>query len=221
MNRRWVLFVCGAVFLVLISCQEKKGPATQAPAEATVAQAADRDLDTSKSVELDQPPVLVKRVIPKYPESAKVAGLEGTVWVKALVGLDGSVKKAVLVKQEGAPEFESSALEAAKQMAFGPAKSKGQPVEFWVTIPFRFALEKSKDAPGLSSLKHPDNESYVEGYLEALKQTLEKSKSTLAELRKTKRDTGELEKDVLTLTKRVELVEGQLNKLRTNRTTRR
>jgi TonB family protein len=86
-------------------------------------------------------PVPVKQVNPEYPKEAKRLNIEGTVWVKCLVDNNGSVKKAEVLKAD-AKLFIEPAIDAAKQWKFTPAQRDGKPVETWVTIPFRFRLEK-------------------------------------------------------------------------------
>jgi TonB family protein len=94
-------------------------------------------------VEFDKAPAIIKRVNPVYPEIARKAGLEGTVWVKMWVDKEGKVKKAVIQKS-GSEIFDQSALDAATQFVFQPALNKNSPVEVWVSIPFHFKLTGSK-----------------------------------------------------------------------------
>jgi TonB family protein len=90
---------------------------------------------------VDKQPMPIQQVIPEYPDSARIAGLEGTVWVKVLIGEDGSAKKAEVMKSD-ADVFNESAIRAALQMTFSPAISKGQPIAVWAALPFRFKLNK-------------------------------------------------------------------------------
>jgi TonB family protein len=96
-------------------------------------------------VEFDKAPSIIKRVNPVYPEIARKAGLEGSVWVKMWVDKEGKVKKAVIQKS-ASDIFDQAALDAAKQFAFQPASSKDRPVEVWVSIPFHFKLNGLKPA---------------------------------------------------------------------------
>ena len=93
----------------------------------------------------DPMPTLVKRADPAYPKSALEAGIEGTVYVKALVDTDGKVAKVEIIKSD-AKELDKAALDAAKKFTFEAAVSGGKPVEVWVTIPFKFKLADGKDA---------------------------------------------------------------------------
>jgi TonB family protein len=81
-----------------------------------------------------------------YPEDALQKNIEGTVWVKALVSKEGRVKKAVVIKRiDGSESLERAALDSAIQMTFKPAFLNNQPVEFWVSIPFKFKLASSQE----------------------------------------------------------------------------
>jgi TonB family protein len=80
-------------------------------------------------------PVPLKMVRPELPDSRKT--VKGTVWVKCLIGTDGRVKKAEVMKADSETLIEP-ALRAAKEWLFTPAKLNGKPVETWAAIPFRF-----------------------------------------------------------------------------------
>jgi len=96
-------------------------------------------------VPVEKPPQIVRRVMPKYPEMAMRAGLEGKVWVKILVDKEGKPRKAVVIKST-TEIFNEPACEAAMQFLFTPAVMNNGPVKVWVSIPFTFIL---KDAvPG-------------------------------------------------------------------------
>ena len=91
-------------------------------------------------IPVEKQPQIVKRVIPKYPDMAIRAGLEGTVWVKILVDKDGMPKKAVVIKST-AELFNDEAVKAAMGFIFTPAVMNNGPVKVWVSIPFKFTLK--------------------------------------------------------------------------------
>ena len=99
--------------------------------------------DETAFVPVDVKPVPIKQVQPQYPESARLSGKEGVVWLKCLVGKNGKVSK-VKVVQSDTPIFDEAAISAALQWKFSPAKIKGKPVEVWAAIPFKFKLDKGK-----------------------------------------------------------------------------
>jgi len=78
---------------------------------------------------------------PPYPRLAEQAGLEGLVWVKALVGSDGTVKDAVVYKSSGTPSLDDAATAAAPRCRFKPAIQNGRPVAMWVTYKVEFILQ--------------------------------------------------------------------------------
>jgi protein TonB len=79
---------------------------------------------------------------PAYPRLAEQAGLEGLVWIKALVASDGSVRDAVVYKSSGTPALDEAALGAAPGCRFKPAIQNGRPVAMWVTYKVNFELQK-------------------------------------------------------------------------------
>ncbi|MEO0092819.1 MAG: TonB family protein [candidate division WOR-3 bacterium] len=76
---------------------------------------------------------------PTYPEAARLAGIEGTVVVEALVDVDGKIIDARILKSAN-PALDEAALRAASQARFTPAKQRDMFVRVWVSIPFRFTL---------------------------------------------------------------------------------
>lgn len=90
-------------------------------------------------VAYEQAPVVIKSVTPKYPELARRAGMEGTVYVRVWVTKEGKVRKVEIQKSD-AEIFNQAAIEAAEQMVFTPAVQGGSPVSVWVAMPFKFKL---------------------------------------------------------------------------------
>lgn len=94
-------------------------------------------------VPYEKEPTVVKQVLPKYPELAQRAGLEGTVFVKVWVDKEGKVRQVVIQKSD-AEIFNEAAKEAAKQWVFTPAVMQKGPVSVWVSIPIKFRLTGNK-----------------------------------------------------------------------------
>jgi len=92
---------------------------------------------------IDVAPKPLKWVKPFYPNSAKKAGLEGKVWVQALVDKYGKVKDAKCIKEGSVnPDiFCESAILAAKQCEYSPALSNKKPVASWVQYEVEFSLK--------------------------------------------------------------------------------
>jgi protein TonB len=94
----------------------------------------------------DEPaPVLRKlRVVemrpPDYPPSARRQGIEGTVRVRVLVGPDGRVIQALVVKTSGEDILDAAALKAVVDWIFEPAQLNGEAVRAWASVPIAFKL---------------------------------------------------------------------------------
>lgn len=99
------------------------------------------DEDPPDFVPVEQQPVPIKQVNPDYPEIARRAGVEGTVWVKILVDKEGKAKKAVIMKSDN-EIFNENAIKAALGWVFTPAMMNNGPVAVWAAVPFRFKLNK-------------------------------------------------------------------------------
>lgn len=94
--------------------------------------------DTVKDVYVETMPEAIHRAAPRYPESAREHGIEGIVWLLALVGKDGTVHDAVVV--DGPKELRNAALAAVWQWTFKPAMANHDPVPVWVGAPVKFSL---------------------------------------------------------------------------------
>lgn len=84
-------------------------------------------------------PEVITRVTPEYPPLAVRAGIEGRVVVQMLVGKDGHVREATVVRST-ADCLNDAALEAARGFLFTPAYMNNGPVAVWITVPFNFRL---------------------------------------------------------------------------------
>jgi len=76
----------------------------------------------------------------RYPQLAKLAGIEGKVYVLAFLDEVGNVANARVIKGIGAG-CDEAALEAVKIVKFTPARNNGKPVKVQVTIPIVFKLQ--------------------------------------------------------------------------------
>jgi protein TonB len=76
-----------------------------------------------------------------YPEIAKRAGVEGTVYVEAFVDESGTVTRTQVVKGIGAG-CDEAAKSAVSKTKFKPGKQRGKPVKVRMSIPIRFRLNK-------------------------------------------------------------------------------
>jgi protein TonB len=93
-------------------------------------------------VAVEEMPVQVYEEHPGYPEMAERAGIEGVVWVRALVDKDGRVRDAIVQKASGTNAgFEEAALEAAFKNRYKPAIQNGRPIPVWVSYRVVFELK--------------------------------------------------------------------------------
>jgi TonB family protein len=88
----------------------------------------------------DEPPAMLSIEPPVYPEIVREAGIDGTVQVRVLIGVNGKVKDARVV--EGSPALREAALASARTAVFSPALQGIHPVEVWVVIPITFELHE-------------------------------------------------------------------------------
>ncbi|MCU1306217.1 MAG: peptidoglycan-binding ATPase [Acidobacteriaceae bacterium] len=96
---------------------------------------------------LDAPPAkvaeivpgkLTRRVPPVYPDDAKRLGIEGMVYLNALIGKDGSVKQVRAT--EGETRLASAAEAAVRKWKYTPYMLNGDPVEVQTEITVNFKL---------------------------------------------------------------------------------
>ncbi len=97
------------------------------------------DINAFVAVEKEPQPVVTAQ--PEYPDLAKRAGIEGTVYVKILVSKEGKPIKAVVIKSDS-EVFNQPAINAAMKFVFTPAIQHKSPVMVWVVVPFRFKLNQ-------------------------------------------------------------------------------
>ncbi len=99
-----------------------------------------------ENVEVDEFPVPTKQIAPTYPPAAKAKGIEGTVYVKVLVGTDGVPRDARVIRSDAA-QLDSASRATLLQWRFKPATKKGSAVEVWVVVPIKYALSKDNQKP--------------------------------------------------------------------------
>jgi TonB family protein len=83
---------------------------------------------------------LITKAQPVYPESAKSAGVQGTVVLHAVIGMDGKPLAVRVMNSQAAPELALSAVEAVSQWRYTPTLLNGEPIEVDTTITVNFSL---------------------------------------------------------------------------------
>ncbi len=86
------------------------------------------------------PPQVINRVPPVYPEEARLAGLEGRVSLKVRVLYDGSIGQIEILQSSGREDFDQAAIECVRQWKFKPAMQSGIRVGMTVSIPITFEI---------------------------------------------------------------------------------
>ena len=85
-------------------------------------------------------PVIIREVKPKYTDSAKSRGVQGSVEVKAVVLSDGTVGDVEVTKPLDS-DLDQAAIEATKQWRFRPGTKDGKAVDVEVQIELTFTLK--------------------------------------------------------------------------------
>lgn len=80
---------------------------------------------------------IIKNVV--YPASAKEAGIQGKVLIKAIIDEKGNVVKTKVVESVNA-DCDKAAMDAIKKTKFTPGIKDNKPVKAEVVIPVMFKL---------------------------------------------------------------------------------
>jgi len=108
--------------------------------------------------QLTQRPTILRQINPSYPEDARRAGREGTVFISVLIDEQGKVLQTKLLKSSGTASLDSTVMSAARQFLFSPAEKNGKKVKVWMTLPFVFRLKKETDTTSSNNYRifYPD-----------------------------------------------------------------
>ena len=88
------------------------------------------------------PPRVASTVAPAYPQALRDAGIGGRVVVRGVVGIDGRVESAVVVRSSGNSTLDNNALSAFYKWRFSAAKNDaGQKVRCYFVQGFPFVIE--------------------------------------------------------------------------------
>jgi len=88
-----------------------------------------------------QPLRLLQQTKPAYPAELQQMGVEGTVFIRAVISMDGEVLSPQVVNTNIDPRLAQRALEAVKQWRYQPTLLNGQPVETATTVTIDFTLD--------------------------------------------------------------------------------
>jgi len=87
-----------------------------------------------------QAPRLLNKVQPIYPTATKAAGIEGTVILHAVIGMDGYPLQLQVMNRQVDPELARAAVEAVGKWSYSPTLLNGEPIEVDTTIIVNFKL---------------------------------------------------------------------------------
>lgn len=88
------------------------------------------------------PPRVTSTVAPVYPQALRDAGIGGRVVVRGVIGIDGRVESAVVVRSSGNSTLDNNALSAFYKWRFSAAKNDAdQKVRCYFVQGFPFVIE--------------------------------------------------------------------------------
>jgi TonB family protein len=102
-----------------------------------------RNLERGSDVDSPPTPIGGMAAIQKnihYPELAKRAGIEGTVYIRTDIDQYGNVTNTNILEGIGSG-CDEAAINAVKQVKFKPAVRDSMPVKYYITIPIKFTLQ--------------------------------------------------------------------------------
>ncbi len=83
-------------------------------------------------------PKAVRAPSPVYPPEAQAAGVQGIVILEAVIGTDGLVTDAKVLRS--VPLLDAAAVDAVRQWEYTPTLLNGQPVPVVMTVTVNFSL---------------------------------------------------------------------------------
>jgi protein TonB len=122
--------IFGAVYEVTIP-RPAPTPVELEPTALDLRKVGDRDVSA---------PVLVQRVEPVYPESARRARMSGQVVIEAVITDRGEVASPRVLQSTAEPLLNDEALKAVRQWRYRPATFRGKPVRVYLTVTVTFRL---------------------------------------------------------------------------------
>ncbi len=140
---QWLVIALMVSLGVVLSCDSKTPSENISAQDETLKKLG----SPSEMSVFDTPPEVLNQIAPIYPKAARDAGIQGDVWLRVPVDIEGNVIKdliEVIKNTAGDSTLVNAALEAAGQYKLTPAKLEGKPVPIWISLPFKFRL---KDGP--------------------------------------------------------------------------
>ena len=92
--------------------------------------------------EIDEAPVVINQLAPRYPYHAKREKIEGVVIIRFLVTRKGCVEDISIMKSDPKDIFDDATRQSVSRWKFKPGIKDGKAVETWVEIEIEFELDK-------------------------------------------------------------------------------
>lgn len=90
-----------------------------------------------KALSTINPPLLIEKVDPIYPEAARKDGLKGSVYMAVRTDEKGHVKRVLIIRSSNSI-FNDAAVKAVMQWKYEPYYQDGKPVELVFSVSVRF-----------------------------------------------------------------------------------
>jgi protein TonB len=84
-------------------------------------------------------PRIVSKKTPEYGKESRKAGIEGTVVLYVVIGIDGAPSD-VLVYRQLTPDLDTEAVRSVRRWRFAPGMNNGQPTALPVIVEVNFRL---------------------------------------------------------------------------------
>lgn len=94
-------------------------------------------------------PRVLQAVEPDYPEAMRRSGHEGVVRITCLIGEDGGIRDAGVLRADADSWFVGQAVAAVKGWRFAPGTQDGKPVAMQIVVPIRFTLSATGERKAL------------------------------------------------------------------------
>ena len=85
-------------------------------------------------------PVIIRKIVPEYPPEATRRGIQGTVYIEAVITEDGRVVEPRLIHGLPDDELNARAMEAILDWTFKPGLKDGEPVAVVATFTMDFTI---------------------------------------------------------------------------------
>ncbi len=130
------------MMLTMASCSTWFGILESDPPDVQMEEEGDDYLpQPDEFVPVEVPPVMIYCATPDYPRLAYQAGIEGVVWVQALVDKHGVVREAQVGKSSGTVALDEAAVRAAYLCRYTPGIQNGRPIACWVSYRVEFVID--------------------------------------------------------------------------------